>query len=208
MIDNITYKSIIHENIVDMISRWREFHNQSDLDKIQIWSYFKIREFFIKRCLHDHRFKPSDIEILIEKAYLRFVKHHEKVKKPESFPAWLKTVCSYSLFEFVKLKKNMSESLSENLPDNSSLVTDDILREVENRESELRLTEKIKKLMTPSEAEVVIKKVFENKTNAVIAAELRINEQTVKNLYYRGSEKLRNSSYFNDLLRDKTSQFY
>ncbi len=162
IINNIGYN--IHEeiDIQQTILQWRNLRNQADLEKIQIWSYFKIRKFFIKRCLHDNLFKPSDVDVLIEKAYFRFLKNYDKVRKPENFAAWLKVVCTHSLFEFVKIKKNKFESLTDEINENDYPVNDQIMTDIINQESKCELSAKIQKLMTPAEAVVVIKKIFEN----------------------------------------------
>ncbi len=86
--------------------------------------------------------------------------------------------------------------------------SEEIIRNFENEGSIKQLFCEIRKVVTPAEADVVYKKIIESKTNFTIGQELNINEQSVKNHYYRAIEKMRNSYIINNLLKKKVNHFY
>jgi RNA polymerase sigma factor (sigma-70 family) len=194
--------------IVQLVVSWKETGKDEYLEKIQIWSYFWIKKYFLRKYIREQMHKPSDVEEIIEHAYLKFNRYFDKVREPERYISWLKTICQNEMAEYYKTKKNTSETLND-FPDYIRCDnSEEIFRDFENEESIKQLFCKIRKIVSPAEAEVVYKKIIENKTNSSIGEELNINEQSVKNHYYRAIEKMRNSYIINNLLKKKVDRFY
>lgn len=207
-VDNIRFKLAHQGDIRPEIESWRKSGELRTLEKIQIWSYFFIKKFFSDKFINGKIKRSSDVESLIESAYLKFYHNHEKVKRPELFSHWLNVICSHELAEFYKVKKHTSESLVEN-PDNlEEGFAEDIRHDFEDDEERNELFRIIRKIVNRAEAEVLFKKIIENKTNSEISSELAIQEQSVKNHYSRGIEKVRNSLIIRNMLKNKINNFY
>ena len=206
--DNISFRLSRRIDICPEIESWRKSGDLRNLEKIQIWSYFFIKRFYSDKFINGKIKRSSDVESLIETAYLKFYHNHEKVKSPELFSRWLNVLCSHELAEFYKVKKHTSESLVEN-PDNLEAgFAEDIRHDFEHDEERNELFRNIRQVVSKAEAEVIFKKIIENKTNSEISSELAIQEQSVKNHYSRGIEKIRNSLIIRNMLKNKINNFY
>ncbi len=206
--DNIVFKKKPDESIVQLVFEWRKTGKAEYLEKIQVWSYFWIKKYFLMKYINEQMRKPSDVELIIENAYIKFHQNVGKVRDPEGFNSWLRTICQNEMAEYYKTKRNTSETLNDFHDHITCGYSEEIIRDLENEESVKQLFCKIRKIVTPAEADVVYKKIIENKTNYTIGQELNINEQSVKNHYYRAIEKLRNSYIINNILKKKVDHFY
>lgn len=206
--DNTDYKINSDESIVQLVFKWKKTKKIEYLEKIQVWSYLRIKKYFLMKYVNEQMRKPSDVEFIIENAYIKFHQNLEKVRNPEKFKSWLVTICQNEMAEYYKIRKNTSEIMIY-FPENIIChYSEEIIRDFENEESIKQLFCEIRKVVTPAEADVVYKKIIESKTNFTIGQELNINEQSVKNHYYRAIEKMRNSYIINNLLKKKIDHFY
>ena len=104
--DNTAIKIKPDESIVQLVLKWRKTGKSEYLEKIQVWSYLRIKKYFLMKYVKEQMRKPSDVEFIIENAYIKFHQNLEKVRDPEKFNSWLKAICQHEMAEYYKIRKN------------------------------------------------------------------------------------------------------
>ena len=91
-------------------ARWRETRDDHDKRSIEIWAYCYVQRYFTIRFLRERTTSPSDIDLVISRAFERILTNLETVRDPLKFAGFVSVICKRALLNHRGRRKDTVEA--------------------------------------------------------------------------------------------------
>lgn len=112
--------------------RWHDSGDEADREAVLHWAYCYVYRYFLTRFIRE-RHAPSDLDMVLDKAFRRVERSLSTVRNPAKFSNWVSVICSNAMRNFWRDRKDTTELEDKNIHlffDQSDLYDRNITRKV------------------------------------------------------------------------------
>jgi RNA polymerase sigma factor (sigma-70 family) len=108
--------------------RWREKGYEEDRRLVALWTYCYVRRYFLVKLAREADGPVSDLDALVDQAYIKIGSRHSAVRQPESYASWVSVVCKRTFINYIRGPQRvipLAEKIASLLPADVSRAQED-----------------------------------------------------------------------------------